>query len=187
MNPWIRLATWPVRPVADLAGRTTLAVLDAVLDSRYTDEAVRRIIASRLAERAVGYALDSSDELIAAEALEGAIRRTLESPETERLLQNVVDSPAMERLVARAVDSRLIDAVTDQLLESEELWLLVEEIARSPAVTEAISHQSIGFADQVAGEVRARSVRADAALERVARRVLRRRAVVPPPTGDGPS
>jgi hypothetical protein len=61
-----------------------------------------------------------------------------------------------------------------RLLESEDLWLLVEEIARSPAVTEAITQQSMGFADQVAGGVRAGSRRADIWLERAARRALRR-------------
>jgi hypothetical protein len=52
---------------------------------------------------------------------------------------------------------------------------VVDEVARSPAVTEAIAHQGAGFADQVAGELGERSRRADARLERVARRLLRRR------------
>jgi hypothetical protein len=50
---------------------------------------------------------------------------------------------------------------------------MVEEIAQSPAVTEAIAQQSVGFADQVAGGVRVRSRNADAWLERTARRALR--------------
>ena len=58
--------------------------------------------------------------------------------------------------------------------------MLVEEIARSPAVTEAITQQSIGFADQVAGGVRARSRTADDWVERVVRRTLRRQ---PRPSG----
>jgi hypothetical protein len=41
-------------------------------------------------------------------------------------------------------------------------------------VTEAITRQSVGFADQVAGQVRDRSRNADARLERAARRVLKR-------------
>ena len=60
------------------------------------------------------------------------------------------------------------------------MWLLVDQIARSPAVTEAIAQQSMGLADQVAGEVRLSSQRADAGLERVARRLLRRKL---PPSG----
>jgi hypothetical protein len=45
---------------------------------------------------------------------------------------------------------------------------------RSPAVTAAITQQSVGFADQVAGELGERSRQADARLERIARRLLRR-------------
>ena len=67
------------------------------------------------------------------------------------------------------------------MLEGEELWLVVDEIAQSPAVTEAITRQSIGFADQVAGGVRGRSRNADAWLERAARRALRRPPAAPPP------
>jgi hypothetical protein len=52
--------------------------------------------------------------------------------------------------------------------------VLVEEIAESPAVTDAITQQGFGFADEVAGGMRARSRNADAWLERAARRALRR-------------
>ena len=79
------------------------------------------------------------------------------------------------------LDSRLIDEAVHRLLEGEELWLVVDEIAQSPAVTEAITRQSIGFADQVAGGVRGRSRNADAWLERAARRALRRPPAAPPP------
>jgi hypothetical protein len=83
----------------------------------------------------------------------------------------VVESPATERLMAGVIESRLLDQAVARLLESEELWLLVEEVARSPAVTEAITQQSLGLADQVGDEVRRRSGNADAWLERAARRV----------------
>jgi hypothetical protein len=71
----------------------------------------------------------------------------------------------------------------ERLLESEELWVLVDEIARSPAVTQAITQQSLGFADQVAGGVRERSRDADGMLERAARRIVRRRQRMPDPQG----
>jgi hypothetical protein len=88
--------------------------------------------------------------------------------------------------VARAIDSRLVDEAVARLLESEDLWVVVEEIAQSPAVTDAITQQSMGFADQVADGVRTRSRSADAWLERAARRALRRRPAAPPPeVGEG--
>ena len=42
---------------ADAAGRTALAGLDALLGWQYTDEAIRRILASPVTDRAVGSAL----------------------------------------------------------------------------------------------------------------------------------
>jgi hypothetical protein len=66
----------------------------------------------------------------------------------------------------------LADQAVARLLDSEELWLLVEEIAQSPAVTDAITQQGFGFADQVAGGMRARSRNADAWRKRTAERLL---------------
>jgi hypothetical protein len=77
----------------------------------------------------------------------------------------------MERLVAQVIQSRLLDETFQRLLESPELWVMIEEIARSPAVTEAVTQQSLGFADQVAVELRRGSSGADDWLERAARRV----------------
>ena len=166
---------------ADAAGRAALAGLDALLDWRYTDEAVQRVLSSPVADRAVGHALRGplvdaiardltryavlqrvADELVADEA------------ELERVVGSVVDSPVVQRAATQVLGSRLLDTIVERLLESEELWLMVDEIAHSPAVTDAIGQQSVGFADQVAGQVRVRSQRADARLEGVARRLLRR-------------
>jgi hypothetical protein len=146
------LVVMPLRVASDVATRATLAALDAVLASRVATEAVDRIIASALVQHAV-------DQVLAGDGLE----RVLASAETASVPQ-------------RVIESHLIDEAVDRLLQSEDLWLLVDEIARSPAVTEAIGTQSIGFADQVAGVVRNRSRTADARLENIARRVLRRKA-----------
>jgi hypothetical protein len=97
-----------------------------------------------------------------------------------RLVQQAVDR-ALDGPVMHTLDGDALDRVVDALLESDELWRIVDEIASSPAVTDAITQQSLGFADQVAGGVRDRSRSADAVLERVARRALRRKAASPPP------
>jgi hypothetical protein len=89
------------------------------------------------------------------------VDRLLTDGIVERALDRVLDGPELERVVTA-------------VLQTEELWVVVEEVAQSPAVTEAMTQQSIGFADQVAGRVRARSRNADAWLERKARRALRR-------------
>jgi hypothetical protein len=99
----------------------------------------------------------------------------LDSPLMSELAGRALDSEGMDRLVAQVLESRLLDATVARILASEELWLVVDEVAQSPAVTAAITQQGVGFAGQVAGEVGERSRRADARLERVARRLLRRR------------
>jgi hypothetical protein len=141
------------------ANGAAVAALDAVLDSRLAGDAVERVVASPLAGR--------------------ALRSALEGPLVEALARDLV----LYRVADRLLSEGIVEQTTARVLESDDLWLLVEEIARSPAVTAAITQQTTGFADQVAGGVRARSRNADAWLERGARRMLRRRPV--PESGPG--
>jgi hypothetical protein len=117
---------------------------------------------------ALGLALDSR-------LATGAVDRIAASGLIDRFADRLVADGTVERTVDRVFDDeRVLDEVVTRLLASEDLWLLVDEIARSPSVTEAITQQSVGFADQVAGGVRQRSRHADARLERAARALLRR-------------
>ena len=125
-------------------------------------------------ERHARHALVRSASGPALVALERIVAATLESPGVGRLADRVLDDAVTERLVARVIDGALVDEVVARLERSEELWALVERIARSPAVTDAISSQGMGFADQVSGVVRDRSTTADARVEGIARRLLRR-------------
>jgi hypothetical protein len=170
-------------PVADRAIGAALSgpLVDAVARDIARYAVVERVV-DELLER--GMADQLADRLLDGPELERVVASALESPGMDRLVQGLVESPAVERLATRAVESKLMDKVLDgvveRLPESEEMWLLVDQIARSPAVTEAIAQQSMGFADQMAGEVRMGSRRADAGLERVAHRLLRRKL---PPAG----
>jgi hypothetical protein len=149
--PLRRTVSAATRFVSGATGDLALGALDGLLASRVVDEAIERISA-----------------------------HVLQSPEFEQAVAGAIESPATERLVARMIESRLMEDIVTRLLEREELWLAVEEIARSPAVTAAITRQSVGFADQVAGGVRARSRSADTWLELRARRILRRRPAPAP-------
>ena len=171
------------RAVGRRAEDAALAALDALLASRLGAEAVDRVLDSELTSRAVGRALEGPlVEAVARDVVRYAVlERVLDDAELERVLVAALDSPAAERLLARVLDSRLIDEAVRRLLDGDELWLVVDEVAQSPAVTAAITRQSIGFADQLAGGVRARSRNADAWLERAARRALRRPPSSPPP------
>lgn len=133
--------------------------------------------ARRAAHAAERRALSLVDVAVDSRFAEELVEHVLNSGLTDR----VIHSPASERLVARLIESPLLDQAVARLLESEDLWVLVDEVARSPAVTDAIGRQSLGFADQVAGAVRNRSLNADDRLEGAVRRLIRRRGE---PAGD---
>src|SRR4051812_1196873 len=147
------------------AGRTETAAIDLLgraLASERAEEALDVVLRSPLADRAV--------------------RSLVEGPLIDVAVRTALQRGLVERIADEVVDSSAVDHVVDRLLASEELWHVVDEIASSPSVTAAITQQSYGFADQVAGEVGRRSRRADDRLERAARRLLHR----PVPTAEPP-
>jgi hypothetical protein len=155
----LRVALRPAVSAARLGGRAldagAVRAVDVVLDSRVAAEVADRVAESPLVERAVA--------------------RALQGPLVEAITADIVRYAVLERMAEKVLEGDLVDRAVARLLEREELWLLVDEIARSPAVTDAIAQQSLSFADQVADGVRARSRSADAWLERAARKALRRR------------
>ena len=144
----------------DITRWATLTVLDGILASSAADEAVDRVLASRWAERTVVQAVDG-------EQAQRALVAALESPALERALTQMIESRLVDDAIARVVDRTLA-----RLPESPALWSLIDEIAQSPAVREAINRQSVGFAEELAGEVRERTRRADDQLEGAAKRLL---------------
>ena len=163
-------------PIVEAVTREVIRhrVLERVTGELVASEAVGNVTDTVLA----GNTLDTvSDRVLADGVVEQAAARVLDGPgSSSASVSSALDSPAMERLVARVVESKLVDQAMARLLESDELWLFVDEIAHSPAVTDAIAQQSMGFADQVAGGVRTRSRSADTWLEAKVQRALRRRA-----------
>ena len=164
-------------------------IVDRLLAQGIAEQAARRVVNGPELERMVGLAVDSERVravLVAALERDGAERTVdvlLQSPGAERLVGQVLES----RLVEDAV-TRIVDETTTRLPERPALWTLIDEVAQSPAVTDAISQQSRGMADQVAGEVRESARRADDKLEHAAWRLLRRRRAAPggPPDAAAP-
>jgi hypothetical protein len=144
--------------LSSAADQALLGAVDIVLDRLLSDDVIDRVVeqveASGLAER------------VAARMLEDGI--------AERIADRALAGPELERIVASALQSALFEETVAQLLETRALWVLVDEIARSPSVTEAITHQSTGFVEEVGDRARDRSRKADAWVERVVRRVSRR-------------
>ena len=120
------------------------------------------------------------ERILSGPEIDELLTAAVESPRMAELADRVLESEGMERLVAQVLESRLVDASVARVLASEELWLVVERVAQSPAVTQAISQQGVGFVDQVAEELGERSRRVDDRLERGVRRFMRRRPAADP-------
>jgi hypothetical protein len=127
-----------------------------------------------LERRAVDRVLDS-------EELERVMLAALDSPRIQSAIKRMVATDGAKAIIAAIFDSGLLDEIVDRILASPALWRMIDEIAASPAVTAAIAQQSLGFADQVGDEVRARSRGADDWLERAALRLTRRRGTTDRP------
>ena len=131
---------------------------------RLSDELVRSGLADELVDR-----------LLSSGAFDRVVTVVINHPATEGLVANALDDPGLDRLIARVMDSRLIDELTARLLESDEMRLVLDYVTRSPELRAALAHQTAGLAEDVAVGVRSRTVVADDAAERFARRLIGRR------------
>jgi len=146
--------------------RTVLAAIDAILARMLDDEVIDHVLERA---QAAGLAQRVADRL-------------LEDGIVEQIAQRTFSGPELERMLAAAFASALPEEVIAQLLASEAIWILVDEIARSPSVTEAIAHQGTGFFEQVAARAREHSRQADTRVQRMAHRLRPHRG---PADGNG--
>ncbi|HEY7830532.1 MAG TPA: hypothetical protein VIC06_08215 [Solirubrobacteraceae bacterium] len=140
---------------ASLPLRGTTALIDAGREAERRTRAELSAAAGRMA-------LDALDAVLAGDAI-------------DRVLERIEAAGVAQRIAERIIEDGIAEQIVTLLLESEELWVLVDEIARSPSVTEAITHQSAGFVDQITDTVRDRSRDADTWVQSTARRFARRR------------
>jgi uncharacterized RDD family membrane protein YckC len=121
------------------------------------------------AEEAIVGALES-------EAVERAMARVLKGPVVEEAVQGALDSDAVKKAALEAMDSELVDEVWRRLLASDQAQQLVERIAEAPEVRAAISAQGVGLIEDIGRTVGKVARNLDDALERIARRILFRKA-----------
>ena len=150
------------RAIASSSEQALLSLLDAtvarLVDEQVIDRVLERVEAAGVAQRVVD--------------------RILQDGVIEQIADRVLSGPELERMLAAAFQSALPEELIAQALASEAVWVLVDEIARSPSVTEAIAHQGTGFLEQVAAKTRDRSRQADSRLQRLAEKVSRHRRSV---------
>ncbi|MGN6371762.1 MAG: hypothetical protein ACTHM1_02050 [Solirubrobacteraceae bacterium] len=168
-----RTALAPVRvPVAVLgAGRAierrTRAELIAAFE-RALPDLVDNLSAQLLTDEIVDRALARVEQSGITQRIAD---RMLADGIAEQIAERALAGPELERMIAAAFRGPLVEEAVTQLLESQAVWVLVDEIAHSPSVTEAIAHQGSGFLDQVAARLRERSRRADSRVQELAHRV----------------
>jgi uncharacterized RDD family membrane protein YckC len=143
---------------AGRAGSSAAArMIDGALSGPLPEEIARSLIDHGVAERVVRAILADAD-------LEATLRRIARDPEFEATLRRIARDPELERLLIEAV-------------ESAEAQRLLETVAASPAVRKALARQSVTFASEVGESARTSATALDDAVERAARRAVRR-----PPT-----
>jgi len=159
------------RALAPSGERALLRLLDAVMSVLTGEEVLDRVLA-RIED---------------AEVVEQIAQRVLASGMVEQVVERLLSGPELDRMLRSAFASKLPDELVAQLLASEAVWVLVDEVISSPSVTDAITQHGVGFAEQVGAKARDRSREADARLQRIARRLARRRPSPPLPEPGGAS
>lgn len=141
-----RLAFYPAR-VAARASRDQLA---EAADDVLIPELVR------LLDRAFATTLPE-------EVVQSAVKHNV----IERVAAELVRSGALDRAVNDALASPHTTELTERILHSDQMRLVIREAAASPEVRAALTQQTAGFADELAAGIRTRAVRLD---DRIGRR-----------------
>jgi len=136
----------------------------------------RRVAQAAGVDRAVEAATEEAIvRAVESPAVERALVRVLQGPAVEEAMRGAMHSPAVERALIDALDSELVDTVWKRLLASDEAQKLVERIAEAPEVRAAIASQGVGFLDDIRRQIGKIARTADGAIERILRRITRRR------------
>jgi len=144
-----------VRTGTQVGLRATESAVDAVLGSQAVQETAERIMSGP--------------------AMTSAIDALLSSEVVDMIADEVARRQLVQKITVAAIEAGEMGPIVDAILEREELWVLVQTIAESPAVIDAVRQQGFGFADQVGDEVRGRSRTADQVIARTARTFIGRR------------
>lgn len=108
------------------------------------------------------------------EAVKRAMERVIERAAEDGAVERALDSEALERVLAQALESEMVDRLWERMLASNEAQKLVERIADAPEIRGAIASQGIGIVQDLGLQIARVTAHLDAALERVARTLVRR-------------
>jgi len=144
-----RLALFPARAAA----RATRGPIENAADEHLVPEL------SRLADRA--FASDLPEELA---------RSIAEHHVLERVAAELADSGALDSAVEKALASTRTKQMVERLVNSPEFKQALKDVVSSREVRKALTEQSAGLAEDLAGDIRRRSVELDVSMEARVRR-----------------
>ena len=148
-----RAAFFPARAAARVWRDQLEAAVDEVLSAPEISRVIDRALAGSLPE-------EIARSVVRHRVLERVVAELASSGELERLLNTALASPRTLEL-------------TDRVLASDETQHALRQVASSPEVRDAITRQTAGLAEEVAGGVRAAAVPLDDRVERAVRRRAR--------------
>ena len=143
-----RLAFFPARAAA----RATRGPIEAAADEHLVPEV------SKLVDRAL--ASDLPEELA---------RSIAQHHVLERVTIELAENGALESAVEQLLASPRTKETVDRLLQSDEVRHAIKEVVASPELRAALAEQSIGLAEEMAGDIRTRARGLDTRI-RVGRR-----------------
>jgi uncharacterized RDD family membrane protein YckC len=129
-----RLAFFPAR----VAARASRGPLEAAADEHLVPEL------SRLIDRALAQSLP-----------EELVQSVVEHHVLERIATEFAATGELDRVVDQALASPRADELVDKIVNSEEMRRAIREIVSSKEVRDAVTAQTAGLAEELAGEVRA--------------------------------
>ncbi len=146
-------------------------LLDDVLTAPEVERAINRVLAGTLPDAIVRSLIENqvvenvAGELAASVEIDAVVTTVLEHETTQQLVAAVIASPGLDQVLIQA---------TDRALRGPELQRVIEYVAASPEIRDALQQQSTTLAQEMAQGLRSKAEGLDDIAERTVHGWFRR-------------
>jgi hypothetical protein len=146
-------------------------ILEDVLEAPEVERVVDRMIAGPLPDAIVRALIEHrvvehlAEELAASVEIEAAVTTVLEHETTQQLVAAAIASPGLDQVLVQA---------TDRALRGPELQRVLQHVAASPEIRDALQQQSTTLAQEMAQGLRSKAESLDDIAERTVHGWFRR-------------
>lgn len=166
----------PLRPVARVAAREA----SRLAERGRTEEDQARQLTADATHAAVAMAVPVVLDLL---DLQAVVDRVLRGIELQPVVERALGQVDLAAVIGRVLEDVDLAPIADEVLAQLDLGELVGEVMGEIRMSSVVLDATGGITTDVVEEVRERTVAADARLERLVARVLRRGASGAPPPG----